>query len=965
MAMSKETKPLKESLADFVQYVRKHVKGDERGESQVFLDRLLIAFGHEGHKEAGATLEFRVKQKGESTRFADLRWGKRVLIEMKKRGENLEKHRTQALDYWLRISPDKPRFTILCNFDEFWIYDFGLQLEPLDKLMLGDLPTRYLSLSFLLPDWNPSEKIIFLNNLVDVTREAADYVAQMFNSLIDRKIPRAEAQLFTLQCVFALFAEDIELLEKQMFTKLLMECADGASTFDLIGGLFRQMNVPKKAPGGRYAKVDHFNGGLFAKEAPLHLNPEEIQLLLKAAWQDWSKVQPHIFGTIFQSSMGEKERHAWGAHYTHEADILKVVLPTIVQPWQERLNAASTLGELVELRTELVKFRVLDPACGSGNFLYVAYRALKRLEAELIEKINANFKGRTVKSIGRSSLVSNKQFYGLDNNAFAVDLAKVTMVIAKKLAIDEMAKMLDVFDVTIPIDFERALPLDNLDENITVCDAVLDPWPLADAIIGNPPYQSKNKAQQEFGAAYLNKVRAKFPEVPGRADYCVYWFKKAHDQLPENGYAGLVGTNTIRQNYSRIGGLDYICNNGGTITEAISSQPWSGDAVVHVSIVNWKKGQVQAKKKLWIYDENEDDWRIETLNHIPPTLSDQLDVTSAMTLSANEVKGKCLQGRIPGNDNFLIDKSDALKWLSRDKKMQDVLVPYLSAENVFTSKPPGVKRYAIDFYGLNVLQAQRYKEAFKIVESEILPQRQTAAKEEEERNKELLKANPSARVNRHHKQFLESWWQFSYPRGELLEQIKGLKRYIVCSCHTKRPIFLFVDKAIHPNNSLMAFCFEDNYSFGILQSSVHWAWFVAKCSTIKADPRYTSESIFDTFPWPQNVTKADALKVAKAAENLVCVRDKVLSDNNVTLRQLYRALDVPGKNPLRTAHEQLDSEVMRLYGMKRNSNILSDLLELNQELARLESQGLTIEGPGLPASVKDAKPFITTQAIFI
>ena len=143
-----------------------------------------------------------------------------------------------------------------------------------------------------------------------------------------------------------------------------------------------------------------------------------------------------------------------------------------------------------------------------------------------------------------------------------------------------------------------ALPLDNLDGNIKCEDALFCIWPEVDAIIGNPPFQSKNKMIEEFGRGYVNRIRAAYPDIPGRADYCVYWFRKAHDHLGHEQRAGLVGTNTIRQNYSRIGGLDYIVNHGGTITEAVSSQVWSGDAVVHVSIVNLLKGSQPGKKKL-------------------------------------------------------------------------------------------------------------------------------------------------------------------------------------------------------------------------------------------------------------------------------------------------------------------------------------------------------------------------------
>lgn len=250
------------------------LSGDEKGEAQVFCDRLFQAFGHGGYKEAGATLEFRVKQ-GKGTHFADLLWRPRLLIEMKKRGEKLQKHYRQAFEYWIHLVPDRPRYVVLCNFDEFWIYDFNVQLdEPLDRVLLTELPDRYTALNFLFPD---ERKPQFGNDRVAVTRAAADKVAQVFNSLVDRGEDRETAQRFILQCVVAMFSEDFDLLPKGLFVELLDDCRNGQSSFDLIGGLFRQMNNRQRAKGGRFQKVAYFNGGIFSTVEPLELR-ERLQI---------------------------------------------------------------------------------------------------------------------------------------------------------------------------------------------------------------------------------------------------------------------------------------------------------------------------------------------------------------------------------------------------------------------------------------------------------------------------------------------------------------------------------------------------------------------------------------------------------------------------------------------------------------------------------------------------------------
>ncbi|MGV3518545.1 type IIL restriction-modification enzyme MmeI [Luteitalea sp.] len=310
----------RDRIRDFVAYGRS-LDGYEKGEAQVFCDRLFQAFGHRGYKEAGASLEFKVKRLGRGGGFADLLWRPRVLLEMKSRGEKLQKHYQQAFDYWLNAVPDRPRFVVLCNFDEFWIYDFNNQLhEPVDRITLGDLADRYEAFNFLFPDDEPP---LFNNDRVAVTREAADNVAQVFKALVARGESRERAQRFILQCVVAMFSEDFDLLPKGLFSELLRDCANGESSYDLIGSLFRQMNTEVAARGGRFKQVRYFNGGLFNTIDPLELKPDELLLLTMAASMRWSQVAPPVFGTLFQSSMDAGQRHAYGAHFTSEADIQK------------------------------------------------------------------------------------------------------------------------------------------------------------------------------------------------------------------------------------------------------------------------------------------------------------------------------------------------------------------------------------------------------------------------------------------------------------------------------------------------------------------------------------------------------------------------------------------------------------------------------------------------------------------
>jgi len=237
--------------------------------------------------------------------------------------------------------------------------------------------------------------------------------------------------------------------------------------------------------------------------------------------------------------------------------------------------------------------------------------------------------------------------------------------------------------------------------------------------------------------------------------------------------------------------------------------------------------------------------------------------------------------------------------------------------------------------------ASSYKEPYQRISYLVIPSRKDKAKKQKKENKKLLKKVPNARINKHHINFYNSWWKLSYGREDLLDELSGLGRYIACSRVSARPIFEFVSSSINPSDALMAFCFDDYYSFGIICSIVHIVWYQEKCSTMKGDPRYTTNSIWDTFPWPQDPSVDQIKKVAGAAQDLHHERTKALKDYNLTLRELYRTLEQPGKNPIKELHRQLDKAVMEVYDFDMAVDILPQLLKLNKNVSGAEDNGTT------------------------
>ena len=961
----------KEDVDEFVSYVKDNLVGDEKGQAQLFCDRLFRAFGHKGIFEADGNLEVRVKEsETEKTKFIDCLWspaGKDgVLIEMKRKDiKNLESHFPQARDYWMNLVPSrdigpgcrKPRYIVLCNFDKFIIYD---EFNKVDEVTLDELPERYTCLSFL-----EGKAPLFKNNTEDISKDAARLIGELYQYLtIDKQEDKERTQHFILQCVLALFSEDVELLPKGFFTQIIQDCLDGkCDAYDEIGNLFRQMANPVPARAGKLKDIRYFNGGLFKEIDPVILDQHCLEVLKEVADKDWTKVNPSIFGALFEGTMRSKERHKFGAHFTSEVDMLRVITPTIIRPWKEKIAKADTIEKLNEVRRQMGEYRVLDPACGCGNFLFVAYREMKELECQVIDKL-FEFPSHQRRNFNFNfpSVIKTSQFFGIDVQPIAVEVAKMTMMIAKELCNRTYLKRISAYGSSL--DFDESLPLENMDNNILLQDALFSEWPAFDVVVGNPPFQSKNKMIEELGAAYVDKVKRAYPDVPGRADFCVYWLRKTHTLMKEGQYAGLVGTNTIRQNYSRMGGLDYIVEEGGTILDSVSTEVWSGDAAVYVSIATWKKGEEKRKKVLSIQvgDSIDSPFEDYELDHINSALS-LFDATKAYVLQINRRSGACYQGQTHGNKYFLLTKEQAKKFLA-DKKNEDVIHPYLIGEELLGQMHSQPQRYVIDFRkAKDVFEVASYKDLYNHIHEFVYPLFKKKADDEVKRNEDAKKINPEYKEKKDHQSAFKTWYKLFRSRNELMDHIEDIDRYIACSCVTKRPIFEFISSKIHPNAALQVFPLDDDYSFGILQSVVHWEWFVARCSTLKGDWRYTSDTVFDSFPWPQNPTRKQIEEVAKQAKALRDKRYEFMEERQLTLRQLYRIMDDTPNNPVSEIQNKLDNAVRDAYGMRHDADILQFLLELNGKLYQKEQNDEIIQGPGLPNKVKDKSELVSEDCV--
>ncbi|MEJ5945791.1 DNA methyltransferase [Pseudokineococcus basanitobsidens] len=839
--------------------------GGERAEAQTFLNELFACYG----SDRGA-VGARFEDFNASAGFMDLHWPGECIVEMKAPAKAVSSAREQVKHYWEESADEErgtpaARWVVLCNFAGFEIWEPGrFPKSPRATFTLAELPQRYEALMFLAgPALVPS----FLEHHKELTAAAASTVAALYESLVDRSAaPLDEIQRFTLQTVWTLFAEDLGLLTGSPLQRTVERLRQDPTRSPAaeIGFLFRVLN--QKTNHNRkdlLAGTRYVNGDLFRDPAEVDLGREELDLLAEAAERDWSRVDPTIFGSLMEGLLGHDRRWELGAHYTHEADILKIVGPTVVHPWQARIDAARTPAEALRLLEELARYVVLDPACGCGNFLYVAYRELRALEHQLKERITdlAASTGQPLPP-GPWPYVPLSNLRGIDVEPVAVLIARVTLWMGHRQMIDRYGEA------------ENPLPLVSL-AGIAVADAVFAPWPECDVVIGNPPFIGDRLIRRALGDAYVERLRGAFDV--GVVDYCAYWFRRTHEHLRPGQRAGLVSTNTLRENKHRLASLDHLVRTGGVITDAVSSQRWPGEAKVHVSITNWVKDPASPVTSFTLDGA--------PVDGITPQLREGVLRDEPVRLAPN--KGVCFIGCQPTGRGFVLDDDATASLVAAGDG--DVVRRYLTTDDITDSVGAGPRRWIIDFGTLTLEEALRYPRALAVVRRAVRPER--------EGRPELMR----------------QWWQFWRPRPRMRAAVAGLDRYIACTLTGKRLLMVWADASWCPSNLVGVVARDDDYAMAVLASGVHRAWAWARSSTFETRLRYTPSTAFETFPWPTpDAAGRDA--VAAAGRALVERRDQLAREAGIGLTELYNRVDDGAYTGLRDRQRELDVAVVAAYG---------------------------------------------------
>ncbi len=885
--------------------------------------------------------------------FADVWWNGKFAVEYKGKGADLQKAYGQLLSY--REDLGNPPLLLVSDMQTIEVHTnfTGTQkvvhVWKLDDLLNEEKRTHLRKVWTEPASFNPSHRI------EEATVGAVASLATISKTLKERGEDPQRLAHFLVRLMFTLFAEDVHLIPRDTFKRLIEAALDNPEDFQpMCEQLFAAMKTGGLTIAGR---IPYINGGVFEDTSAPALKLRELQILHDASKRNWRQIDPTIFGTLFELVINPRQRWQLGAHYTPLADILDVVEPVILHPlraeWEALRTALQPLMEEIEearrttgdgglyaegglgqaqvdealarlkvFQDRLAAVTVMDPAMGSGNFLYVTMRLLLDLELAVRSTIRMLTQG-----LLPDAKVSPRQFLGMEINEYAHEIAGMVLWIGYLQWMREHDEK------------RRATPVLEKLPGLVHGDAVFDQaagtartWPAAEFIVGNPPFIGNTKMRQSLGDEYAEGVRAAFEgRVPGFADFVTYFFELARENIGagRTRRAGLIATNSIRGG-ANAEVLGRILETGG-IFLAWPDRVWIQDgAAVRVSIVGFDDGTQQGRV-IRAHEGVEDDVSKRTTQEravpaIHADLTSGVDVRQARRLAENA--GLSFEGVKPAG-MFDVPGAVAREWLDLPNPSgvsnRDVLKPYVTGEDVMDRSKD---RWTVDFGQMVLEQAEQYRRPMQHVTEHVKPVR--------EKNNRAV--------------YRQKWWIYSEARPNMREALKPLERFVGTSRVAKHRVFVWLPTSVVPSDLVTVIASDQDYMFGVLNSGIHVAWATRLGSSLEDRPRYTPTTTFETFPFPRPTPEQRA-KVEEAARYLEQARTFLhgkdapgrkggvklgLTDmyNLLAEYRVTKAEKVAGLSTLADAHAMLDQAVAAAYVWEwplSEDDVLARLLALNLE----------------------------------
>ena len=835
----------------------------------------------------------------------------------------------------------------------------------------------------------------------EVTRDIAAHLAELGKSFEGQGHDSETVARFLMRCLFSMFAEDVDLIPRGSFTELLHKLRGHPEHAQpALKGLWETMNT------GGFSQVlmqdlKRFNGGLFKEADALPLNNLQLGLLIEAAEADWKQVEPAIFGTLLERALDKRQRHKLGAHYTPRAYVQRLVTPTIIEPlredWRDVQTAVQRQTEdgktedalklVRDFHHKLCETTVLDPACGSGNFLYVALEMMKRLEGEVTSLMIELGDTRPLIT------VDPHQFLGIELNPWAANVAELVLWIGYlqwhyrthgTAAPSEpvLRDFKNIRNADAVLEWSDRTPRMDADGNpVTRWDGVTTmrhpvtgeevpdsaarvqvfdyakpkptQWPRAEFIVGNPPFIGNKRMRDNLGDGYVEALWAAYPKMPQSADLVMFWWEKA--ALAARAYSaktgkgtrrfGLITTNSLRQTFNRRV-LEPHLNDPKkplSLLFAIPDHPWVDTlygAAVRIAMTVGAAGN-RAGRLLTIATEskekNEADGRQVTfevsVGKVFANLQIGANVAGGKALKA--ASGLAHQGVIPHGKGMVVDLATAQNICGGAKIPNSLLRPYCNGKELIQGK---ITRFVIDAYPLTERELmQSAPSVYQWISDTVKPERLA------NRDKDLR----------------EKWWLHRRSNADMRSALSALPRYIATCRTAKHRVFTFLDGEVLPDTKLIAIGLDDPSYLAVLSSSIHVNWALASGAFLEDRPNYNHAETFNKFPFP-DLTDDQRARLRALGEELDAHRKRQqAAHSKLTLTNMYNVLEklragetFQGKDReiydqgligiLKDLHDQIDAAVAEAYGWPvdlSDEDILFRLVALNKTRAEEEARG--------------------------
>lgn len=863
----------------------------ERGESQTFYNEFFDVFGVTRRRVA--SFEEPVRRLGDKRGFIDLFWKGVLMVEQKSAGQNLQRAKEQALDYFPGLREDElPRFILVSDFQWFELYDLddGTNI----RFALSELPRRIEAFAFILG----VQKRTFRDQ-DPVNIRASELMGELHDALKSSGFDGHPLERFLVRLLFCLFADDTGIFDRDIFADLVMErtSRDGSDVGQWLTHLFQVLNTPlerrQKALDEDLARFPYVNGELFAEQLSTPaFNATMRMLLIQACEFNWDAISPAIFGSLFQSVMSAGARRAQGAHYTTEKNILKVIQPLFLDDLRsefERLKGRRDSGrraEMLRFQKRLGALRFLDPACGCGNFLIIAYRELRALEIDVLKEIRTD--SQLELDVAKLSVIDVDQFFGIEIGEFPARIAEVALWMMDHIMNNRLSLEFGESYARIPL---RATP------HICHQDALEMDWneilPAHDCdyVLGNPPFGGA-KYQSQEQRAQVRRV-AHLGGSGGTLDFVAAWYIKAgHYVRGSKARIGFVATNSITQG-EQVAQLWPIlfdrCHL--EITFAHRTFAWGSDARgvahVHVVIIGLSnRDQAPAAKRLFTYNDINGDPTESSHLALTPYLFDASGLTNRHLVveeASNQLCGmpKLVIGSKPiDGGNFILDEHEMADLLDREPRAAAYLHPFVGSEEFIN----GGDRWILALGDADPRELRTMPEVMK----RIADVKRFRLQSRSEPTRQL-----AATPTRFHVTVIPTRSFLAIP------EVSSERREYV-------PIGWIQPPTI-PSNLVRVMLDAELWHFGVLTSRMHMAWLRYIGGRLESRYRYSIGIVYNTFPWP-TMSEVQKQAIGNFAQGVLDARN---SFPGATLADLYDP-DLM-KPTLRRAHDRLDRAVERLY----------------------------------------------------